>query len=292
MTQNRLKIENAVMLLMSTHAWGNRKKADIQKIETVADKKFLSVSKKLIDSEAYRKITSLQNNSYEWIKNQSVPAFVVRGAYLFNQNMVEEVEEYLKSKNEELFNKIEDLVAEYQLKIIEAETLLGDQFNVNDYPEIEEIRQAFWYEWKWVVFDIPEGLPQKVFEAEKAKAENMWKESAEQISQSLRQAFAKLINHANQMLVPGEDGKNKRFKNSSFDAIDEFIATFKNRNIVNDTDLENLVNQAKAVLNGIEDPQQLKKDEDLRDMINYNFNEIEKALDTMIETKPGRKFNL
>ena len=288
----KMKIQNAVMLIFTTHSWGNRKKADTKKIETSAEKSFLSLSKRLIDSDKYKSILNFQNEVYNWINKNAVPSFFLRGSYLFNMSMVEEVETYLKAQSDILKEKIKPLLAEYEQKIAEAEEKLGDQFNLSDYPNLDVLRSSFSFSWKWTIFDIPEGLPEKIFQEEKLKAENMWRESAEQISLCLRQAFVELIKHANSMLEPNADGKTKGFKNSSFDNIDEFISTFKNRNIVDDKELENLVEQARKVLTNINDPQELKKDKEMKAIVSKNFSEITSKLDEMIVVKPSRKFDL
>lgn len=292
MDATKLKIQNAVMLVFSNHAWGNRKTADIKKVETRADKTLLSMSKKLIDSDEYKTITNFQNEVYNWINIQAVPSFFLRGSYLFNMNMVEEVEQYLKTQSAVLKEKIKPLLIEYEQKINEAEQRLGDQFNRKDYPTITVLTESFRFEWRWVVFDIPEGLPEKIFNEEKMKAENMWRESAEQISLCLRKAFISLIEHANSLLEPDANGKTKAFKNSSFDKIDKFITTFKNRNIVDDKDLEKLVIQAKDILTNVNDPQTLKSNVEMRKNVADNFKEITSKLSAMIEVKPSRKFDL
>jgi len=288
----KMKIQNAVMLIFTTHSWGNRKKADTKKIETSAEKSFLSLSKRLIDSNEYKSILNFQSEVYNWINKNAVPSFFLRGSYLFNISMVEEVEQYLKVQSDILKEKVKPLLSEYEQKIAEAEQKLGDQFNFSDYPNLDVLKSSFSFSWKWTIFDIPEGLPEKIFQEEKLKAENMWRESAEQISLCLRQAFIELIKHANSMLEPNADGKTKAFKNSSFDNIDEFISTFKNRNIVDDKELEKLVEQARKVLTNINDPQQLKKDKQMKEIVSKNFSEITSKLDEMIAIKPSRKFDL
>ena len=46
-------LENSVLLSVNKHAWGIRKKADLSKVETAADKSMLSMSKKLIECKEY-----------------------------------------------------------------------------------------------------------------------------------------------------------------------------------------------------------------------------------------------
>lgn len=292
MNKQNLKVADAVMLFFTIRSWNNSRRADIKKIETSAEKKFLHLSKKLIDSKEYQLVTNYQGAVREWIKVNSVPSFFNKGAYLFKTSAVEMVDDYLTNQKNTLKERVFPLLIEFNTKIAEAQISLNDQFNPLDYPTIQELEDSFQFEWKWVVFDVPEGLPQKVFEKEKLKAENMWRESAEQISLCLRQAFVDLIKHANAMLQPGENGKTKGFKNSSFDNIDQFISSFKNRNIVDDKDLELLVSQAQKALTGINDPQSLKKDNVLRKTVSGEFKEISDKLSQMIETRASRKFSL
>jgi|ADurb_H2B_01_Slu_FD_contig_31_1513308_length_8956_multi_7_in_0_out_0_11 hypothetical protein len=285
-----LKIENAVMLIFTEHGWGNRKKADLSKIETTADKRLLSVTKKLIDSDAYRGVERYMREVSKWINQMSVPAFYLKGAYLFNRDFVSEVEEYLDNAKTVLREKVNYLIEEYEEKVEQARETLADQWNVNDYPNPQRLESSFRFSHRWIEIGVPQTLPKEIFQKEKEKAEKRWSDAAEQISLALRKSFIELIAHANRILQTDENGKTKGFKNSSFDNIDQFISTFKNRNIVGDKELEELVKKAEQVLVGVNDPQELKIDEELRDFVKGNFSEIEDKLSEMIETRPSRRF--
>lgn len=286
-----LEVQEAEMLIFTTHAWGNRKKADIKKIQSDADKGFLSVSKKLIDSDAYKAILSYQNAVYNWINNNSVPSFYLKGTYLFSRRMVPEVNQYISDANEALKGLVEALVVEYEEKINEARIQLADQWNPSDYPSVNQLRYSFGFEKRWVQFNVPTTLPKEIFIEEREAAEARWKEAAETIGLCLRKAFVEVIKHANEMLVVDANGKTRKFKNACFDSIDQFITSFKHRNLVNDEELEKLVEKARLVLVNVNDPQELKKDEEMRKVVSNNFKEIQTKLSEMIETTPSRKFN-
>lgn len=284
--------ENIVLLVYTTHVWGNRKTADKSKIQTKADKGFIHITKKLIKSDELRQVYNYFSEVNDWLKVRSVPSFVFRGAQLFSTDSVDGVEKYLKEAQDILKEKVERFMTAYKEKLEDSEVKLGDQFNRADYPSENELRRRFFFEWKWVRFDIPDNLPKKIFEAEKEKAEIYWKESVEKISQALRQSFIELIQHASKVLEPNENGKQKGWKTSSFDNVKEFISTFSNRNVVNDLELQKLVEKANEVLSRVEDPQELKRDEEMRRIVQKNFKEISKNLEKMIEVKPTRKFDL
>ena len=70
------------MLIFTQHSWGNHRKADMNLIETAAEKKMLSVNKKLIESDEYKNVKGFQNAVFHWVKDNAVPSFFLRGSYL------------------------------------------------------------------------------------------------------------------------------------------------------------------------------------------------------------------
>lgn len=289
----KMKIDNkAIMIVYTDHAWGNRKNGDKSKITTKADKTLLSFSKRLLDSNEFRDIKVHQAAVYSWLRRNTVPSFFIKGAYLLHVSSAEKIENFLIESRNSLSAVVERFLTVYEKQIEEIKERLEDQFNRKDYPSISYLRNAFYMEWKWISFDIPDTLPKKIFDSEKAKAEKIWGDAAEQISQCLRMSFVELIDHAKRVLEPTADGKQKRWKDASFDNVKEFIASFNNRNIVNDTELAKLVEKASKTLSSIEDPQELKRDDEMRTIVQNKFSEISKKLSSMIQVKPNRKFDL
>jgi hypothetical protein len=293
----RLEIKDAVMLVFSVHGWGNRKKVDQKKVKIADDaakKNMFNTTKMLVDPKGeLEKIKNYQNTVVKgWVTGRSVPSFFAEGSFLFRIDQVSVVEEYLKKSSKELAALVEDFVSVYSTKIDEAETLLGPKhFNRKDYPTAQEMRDRFWFEWRWVEFNVPKSLPDEVFKAEKKKAEAQWSNAAEMITQSLRVGFKELIDYAVGVLKVGKDGKMIGWKNSTFDNIREFIELFQIRNITNDEELAALVKSAEKVLSGLNNPQDIKKDGTMRKYVDKQFKEINKTLDTLIEVKPKRRFS-
>lgn len=282
--------ENAVAFVFTIHGWGNRKVADKSKVETKMDKKMLSATKKLVDSMELKDVYDHIYKTKNWIIGKAVPSFFREGLYLFDIRMVKEVEDYLSKRKEELEEIISKFLSIYPEQIKLAKDLLGDQYKTSDYPSIGYLRNAFGFEYQWIAFDIPKGLPKDIYNAEKEKAEKLWTDAAEQIAMSLREAFRELITHAVEKLTSEKGGKTKIFRDSLTENIVEFIDTFKNRNLTNDKELEELTEKAKKILKGV-DADDLRKDEEIRSVVQKGFKEIEKQLGGMIIEKPSRKFN-
>lgn len=281
-------LKNSVAFSMTFSRWGNLRRGNKEMVETDADKTMLRLSKRLVNSEEYDNIVKLQNRARKWVEDRTVPSFFHRGVYLVSLNSIEKVEDYLNNVKKTMGELVEEFLSQYRVQIVEAREGLGSQFNESDYPSPEYLRNSFDINWKWVTFDVPENLPETIFNAEREKAEKAWEEASESIKQALRESFMKLISHAKEKLTPIPGEKQKIFRDSLIENIEDFLRTFNNRNIVNDTDLQGLVEKARDIL---VNPDNLRKDVSLRAKVAADFSEIERNLDAMIITKPSRKFS-
>jgi hypothetical protein len=281
-------LKNSVAFSMSFRRWGNLRRANKDEIQTGADKAMMRVSKKLVSSAEYDSIVKLQNRSRRWVEDNSVPSFFHRGVYLIATNSVERVERYLEKARTAMDGMVDEFITTYREQIVDARELLGPQFNQNDYPSPDYLKNRFSIDWKYMAFDVPDNLSEEMFRAEKKKAERVWAEATDSIKNCLRESFLTLINRATDKLVvqPGE--KPKVFRDSLMNNIQEFFDTFSNRNIVNDTELGELVTKARSIL---VDPKLLRKDVSVRANVADQFDKVGKALSSMIIVKPSRKFD-
>lgn len=286
---NRFK--NAVGFTCTFRKWGASRKADISQVETDADKRRLSLTKKLIQSDEYDAITSLFGDLQQWIYTRTVPSFFKKGFQLASLQAVEEIEARMrKAATEDLPPLVAALQIAYPLKVEEARVALGGQFKATDYPTEDQLAQAFSIQWNWIAFTTPDALPPELRQAEEQKLKQQFADASEQILDALRTSFQELLSHAVDRLTPGEDGKPKIFRDSLIGNIQEFLDTFKSRNIMQDADLEALVEKARSVMVGA-DPEKIRKYSGVREAAKAQFEEIKTALDGMIETRKGRAFD-
>ena len=284
--------KDVVAFIFSISQWGNRRVADKGQIESGADKSMLHLTKHLIDSKEYKAIGTFLYDTKSWIISRSVPSFFRDGCYLFRQDMVQRVEEYLKTRQQALSEVIQGLLNVYGVQIEEARGRLAGQFDASDYPDIEELKNMFYWSSQWVSFNVPEGLPENVKQAEITKMQNMWDEAALSITSALREGFSSLISHAIDKLKPDADGKVKIFRDTLVTNILDFLETFNMRNVTNDVELQQLVEKARVVIAGIENTQDLRDNEGLREIVRGQFGEIEKQLDTMVVKRVKRKLDI
>lgn len=286
-------LKDSCAFSMTNHRWGNIKKADKDEVKTSADKDMMRISKKLIYSKEYKTLISFQNKTKRWVEQRTVKAYFHRGVDLVRLSLINDIENYLLDAVKEHDALLEKFLAVYEEQITEAGEKLNGQFNRYDYPTVSDLRNRFWMEWKWIAFQVPENLPEAVFQKEKAKVEALWNNAAEQVTYSLRKGFQKLIKHATDRLTVVDGGKQKGFHKTLITNIESFLEHFNNRNIVNDAELSKLVDKTRAIIKQTEgNIDDLKTNVSLRSNIANQFSRVEKKLDEMVVNKPIRKFKI
>ena len=79
----------------------------------------------------------------------------------------------------------------------------------------------------------------------------MWQEVGDNCKAVMRETMLEFVSTINGSLNPGKGGKKKIFRDGTVENLLEFLEIFEARNkLVNDTELQGYVNQAKALLKG------------------------------------------
>lgn len=287
--------------------WGNTRKAAIEKIaltkgtqdaeqkqEEAKAKTRMQLKKQLIVSPEYDEIKSFMAEIRSWTYRQTVPSFFKEGFQLCGLPAIDVIETRMrKAVRDELPNLVQKFIDAYPAQIAEARTVLEPvgQFNALEYPAPEEMRSQFDISWNWITFTVPDQLPEALRKEEQDKLERQFADASQEITLALRVAFQKLIAHAADKLKVEPGDKPKKIFDSMIGNVQEFIDTFANRNIMNDTELAVLISKAKEMLIGIT-PQKIRDLPIVRDETAKKFDAIKTTLDGMITTTKGRKFNV
>ena len=211
------------------------------------------------------------------------PSGIFDGVFVIRETLVDEYEEEIAAAMSALrLEYLPDVETGYEESITRAETAplldggLGPLFDRHDYED----RETFLSRFSISMFETKLGVPANI-------AEN----AAEEIKQGLRAEFLALIDHARGILQPGEDGKLRRFHESSLEKIRAFCAAFDSNNLFSDTELAAVVAQARASMEGV-NAEAVKSDAAFRGQVTQRFDAIRASLDPLVTTAAGRRFNL
>jgi hypothetical protein len=282
-------LSKAVCLNLELAKPGNSRKVSTSQIEVDADKALIHVSKKLLDSEEYKKIVRHDNETRLWLYSRALPGPFRAGTYLIPHDLVLPVDAHLRIAQTKRDGLIDEFLAAYPTLQAEAEEKLAALYNPTDYPASETVKAAFSMRWSYFTFQTPEKLKSisaSLFQQEQEKAATTWKEATDEVRQALRAGFGELVAHMTDRLTG-----DKIFRNSLVENFADFLETFQARNITNDEELQSLVGKARQMLDGV-NPDDLRKQEGLKDTIAAGMGKINSQLDSMIVNRPKRKLEV
>jgi hypothetical protein len=263
-------------------------------IQTDVDRKMLRVSVDLYDSKELKAVTKFLGTVSRDVKAVSVPSFFRGGMYLVKHEAVEQVDSMLYEAEKSLEPLVSIFSAVAEDRKEEASLRLGSAFDGAKYPSPEAIKSLFHIEWRWLTLETPDSLKKvskAIFEREAKKAEAALQSATEDITKLLAAEAKGLADHMVERLTPGEDGKQKVFRNSLTGNITEFLKNFSLRSMGSSEELDAQVARMRVLLEGI-DAKELRDNATLRDDLGAGFSKVAVVLDGLVQDKPLRFMDL
>lgn len=292
-----------VCLSLSFSRFGVRRKVDpntvIRRPEEAlaADvSKAVHVGKDILQSESLGDVGKMAGDARGYAVSQAVPAKFLRGGmYLVPSTLLEAIETKLRAFSEKFDTLVGVFLEEYESgRIVENARARLEPiglFNPKDYPASAAVRASFKMRWRWFEFAVPEKLRETnpaLWEAERKKATEMWAEAATEIRIGLREGVAEIVRRLIERLEePGEEGRKRVLRESTLDALDEFVQSFPFKNVTGDAQLQAEIDKLKAIRKGI-DVSDLKKYGGLRTSVRGKLTVAATALAKLVEEAPER----
>lgn len=280
------------LLQLSTSCWTGSKALEPTAMQKLGDSDWLRGKKHLVDPDYLGPVKTTIQKTRKFLGRNALP-FPLATLTLVPKESIQKIESGLRELEGEFWNKVDNFIDFYAEARLQAQNVLGELFSDTDYPV--NIRDKFRFEWRYVMLDVPKKasiLPPEVYEREKEKFITMMDETRELAMLALREEFAGLVSHMVDRLTPAEDGKPKIMRGGMVDHLNEFFASFEERNLFQDEQLKLLVEQAKNVVNEIQSPYVLKYNELLRKRVTDAMTDLKNQVDLAIEDLPRRKIRL
>jgi hypothetical protein len=298
--------ENTVCLDVTFHRPGTRRAFRPGEVDVVkrklgddkdddgkkADQSMVTASRHIFRSENYKRTVRIESDTRNWIEAHALPSSFARGTYLVPLAMLDDIYAYLEVAKDRFSDAADDLAAEYDELIEQAEKRLGELFDADKYLPKDELRQRFTCTFRLLEFGLPgEG---KLTEFCKDKEMKKWlkeMESAEsECKAALRTGLLELTQHLADILTPKEDGKKRNFHEATLTKVTDFLEVFSKRNVLNDNEMNKLVDKAKGVLHG-KTHEAIKGDDALRTTVQDEMKKIATQLEALVESGPIREIS-
>jgi hypothetical protein len=269
---------------------GNTRKVSTSQVEVDADKALIRVSKTLLDSPELQAIRALDGDVCHFLYDMCL-AFDV-GIHLLPLCLVETVEEKLRQFKDKRGELVESFLSAYPRLCREAAGRLRTLYNPTDYPPVDDVRSRFTFTWQYVSYGVPEQLraiSARFFEEEREKAVVAMSEACSEIQQVMRASLLELVSHLRDRLGDQPDGKPQRLRESTLQKLRDFLATFDLRNVVDDQELKEQVQKARALLEGVS-TDALRNMPLVRAWVREGMAEVAAQMDVLAGDRISRKF--
>lgn len=280
-------VYKTVLISLSFGSMGNSRSVSKDVLNTDANKDYLRVNKKLLESPELELITKRDAQIRQYV--HSLCFKYEDGLMMLPREYMVEVNERLKSYEAERNQLVIAFLTVYPVLCQQSADALGSLWNPNQYPDVNEVAERFRFNWTFRDFAVPEALKMVgLYDQEQEKVSAKLALVADEITLLMRQQVLDLVSHLKDSLEPGEDGKTKRFHTSSITNIQDFIDAFKAKNVTNDTELESVLGTLGSLVSGYN--LEKKKDEDFKQTVHDDMAMIATQLGELVEKVPGRKF--
>lgn len=282
-------MKNNFLLVIKTHAWGNRKAIS----KSLLNEKFednaeaVSAVQRLIDKNEVKKVTQPIGRVINFIRSKSFP-WLTDGIYSVIEKDIMVIEEELQKARTELKERKEKFKIKFPELKENYKKNYPELYNESYYPSLREIDEKFdlvWY-WQKISPPIPENsdisiISQDMANFENKKFQEMIKGVAEETITAMRASFLKMITRMHERLSDPE----ATFRNSTIEKPIKFLEELKDINIYDDKPFANIAKDISDALDGIS-VDDLREDKQYRKEIG---NQMEKIV-TQFEELPEVKF--
>jgi|GEM_PF-4485440 len=295
-------IDKTVFLRTAFHVLGNTKKVSnsVLASNNSANTRLVKIQKTLLESKELDAIRSADGQMRAYLYNVCLP-YGDMGILLLSRELVDSVtdrcEAFIDERNELVNAFIEAYPAlcdnaKNELEKLAHELGLSVEllYSAADYPSVQSLKSFFSFEYQYFSFSVPAGMNEETYQKEVSKAQAKIEQAVEGIVLALRENFFELVNHLQTALEPNADGKPKRLFASTVTNLQDFLDTFKARNVTNDADLDALVNEVQKIIHPNLSVDVIKKDESFKTSIHEKMEDISGKLSKLVEITPGRKF--
>ena len=290
---HRLRTSTAAVRLSFTW-FGVRKSLTVeQKAQAAesfgADGDCLSAAKRLLDTRhpAFKAVAAVKNRAIGYWRSLSLP-YPEAGIRLVRQDQVEPFDEQMGWFQQELADAVAALDERYHELQTAARQRLGSLYDATDYPE--SLRGLFSMDWEFPSIEPPDYLMQlnpELYEQECQHVAARFDDAVQLAEQAFVDELSKLVSHLTERLTGEADGKPKVFRDSAIENLTGFFERFRQLNVRSNDQLDELVEQAQQVVQGVE-PQQLRDNQTLRQHVATQLADVQSVLDDLLVDRPRR----
>jgi hypothetical protein len=254
---NQISISSSAMLVDLTITTWTARKLDRTVTDEVnsakrANKKASRVNKHLLpEVDHLDRILKYASMVRNWMYTKTLP-WSDQGPRLIPTASFFDFKRELDEHEREFNTMVQNFLHYYPTLISTQAFKLGDMFNRDDYPTVEEIAYKFRFNVSYL--PVPEAgdfrvdIGQEAVEELRAQYDAVYTRRWEAAVSDMRSRLLDNLKHISDRLSPDEEGDRKRFRNDIFERFAETLSAVRQLNITKDDAINALIDQSEKVI--------------------------------------------
>ena len=254
-----------------------------------ADKRMFRLAKRILASKELKKIQHHDRAIRAYITGICLP--FEPGVHFLPIRAVNMVEAELRRFREKREELVAEFLAAYPLLREDARRRLKKFFNERDYPPVEDVAVKFTMAWDYLSFSTPDQIREvapEIFEEQRQRTAKQFSEAMQEIQLALRTGLCKMVEHLRDRLAPDAEGRRKRLHETAVTNLTEFLSHFDLRNVTDDAELKQVVDQLRGMLKPIS-LEELKSTDTVRQRIERGLSQAAEQLGSLVHEAPIRR---
>jgi len=257
---NQVSISSSAMLVdLNINTWTARK-LDRTVTDEVnhakrANHKAARVNKHLLpEVEHLDRILKYSTAVRNWVYEKTLP-WSDRGPRLITTAAFFDFKREIDEHKREFDTMVENFITYYPTLISTQAFKLGDMFNREDYPSVDDVARRFNFSVSYL--PVPEAgdfrvdIGQEAVEELRKQYEEAYSRRWDNAVNDIKQRLLGGLHHLSDRLSPNEDGERKRFRNNILEEFADTISTVRALNITKDEAIYALIDQSEKVIANI-----------------------------------------
>jgi len=257
---NQVSISSSAMLVdLNINTWTARK-LDRTVTDEVnhakrANHKAARVNKHLLpEVEHLDRILKYSTAVRNWVYEKTLP-WSDRGPRLITTAAFFDFKREIDEHKREFDTMVENFITYYPTLISTQAFKLGDMFNREDYPSVDDVARRFNFSVSYL--PVPEAgdfrvdIGQEAVEELRKQYDEAYARRWDNAVNDIKQRLLGGLHHLSDRLSPNEDGERKRFRNNILEEFADTISTVRALNITKDEAIYALIDQSEKVIANI-----------------------------------------
>lgn len=251
----------------------------------------LWIRKTLLDTRhpAVRAVSAVRGQIEAHWRSRTLP-FPEPGIRLVRRQDLESLLAHLNVLRSELVDAVVVLDWHLELLKVEARDRLGSLYHEADYPDT----LLSFFDVRW---DLPNVEPPNFLRTlspalhaqEQARVRARFEEAVALAEQAFLEEFTRLVAHLSDRITgTPDDGSPRVFRDAAVGRLQDFCARFRQWNVRSNPQLDDLVEQTRALVQGVGAPE-LRNRQALRAQVAESLGSVRVALEALLVNRPRRR---